>query len=117
MTGTPLDALTKLSPRAKVGLRKAGYNTLEVCAAAKDEELLKLRGVAAASVQRIRAWQAGEPEADSVVTPSSDRQARIWVTYRELVTLRQLPPAQAYPQAVELVEAFDKLAGAKVVRG
>jgi hypothetical protein len=105
---TPLGTLTKLSPRAVIALRAAGLDTLEAAAAKTDEELLALHGVAAASVQRIRAWQAGEPEAESVSAPAADRLSRIWDAYRELVTLRDVAPGAAYARAVSLVDAFDK---------
>lgn len=113
-TDTPLDALTKLSPRAKAGLRESGCMTLEAAAALTDEQLLTIHGVAAASVQRIRAWQAGEPEAESVTAPDrQDRQARIWDAYRELVTHGNWAVGPAYRRAVELVDAFDKQAEAQ----
>ena len=111
---TPLDALTKLSPRAKAGLRESGYQTLEAAAALTDEQLLTIHGVAAASVQRIRAWQAGEPEAESVTAPDrQDRQARIWDAYLGLATMGGLAPGMAYSRAVALVDAFDKQAEAQ----
>lgn len=84
---TPLDTLKKLSPRAVVGLRAAGINTLEAAAAMTDDELLGVKGVAVASIQRIRAWAADPtaPEADSAGPGDRERQDRIWELYRAMV--------------------------------
>lgn len=105
---TPLSTLTKMSPRARLALQGAGIETLEAAAAMSDAELLALRGVAEASVQRIRSWAAGEPEAESFSVggdASKERRDRIWDLYRGLVA--EGSPAQAaWEKAVAGVDLF-----------
>jgi hypothetical protein len=124
---TPLDSLKNLSPRARAGLRAAGLETLEAACALTDEELLKLKGVQAASLTRLRLWQANpggaEPPSGRAGTPAGRGQGllhllgqgstdpevlkRVWELYVSLTTgPTPIPPVQAMEKARNLEGAF-----------
>lgn len=102
---TPIDSLTQMSPRARGALREAGLTTLEQAAAVADEDLLGLKGFAKDSLQRLRLWQAGEPQP---VTLDKEREARIWDLYNTLRG-RGAQPADAISSARDEVDTFYKL--------
>jgi hypothetical protein len=99
---TPIDSLREMSPNARHALRKAGLESLEQAAAMADADLLALKGFAGDSLQRLRLWQAGEPQP---ATLDREREGRVFDLYNTLRG-KGAAPADAIRSAIDEVKEF-----------
>lgn len=85
MAKTPVSAIP-ISPLARAALFNVGITTLEDAAEKSDEFLLGLRGFATLSLNRLRDWQKGVPQAPILkMQREGSDDGRLFELYSKLI--------------------------------